>query len=534
MNEHEQSHHIEPPAVHTEETLALMGQEASQVTHDAYDLATWKMTRETYQRLQQAVNEASKRLKTAPLLLRDLFWSFYKAAPSLSEAPQSPLGSIHRQIVEQVMQTNEWEEMRATGSVHDPVISAMGTIALSQKLLESLDQQTIDHLNQMQAIQQEIRQLLDQAEGLQTIATSFDGAQAERLASLAQGLEAEASLQAAALGQMLPAVQQQMRASERVIRSAARTGLRQSLQERGTLGGAIDAYGAGIGAGGMAIKEKMELAHTIGQSKKLKDIAALCGKLKAFANAVQQAKLEETPEQIDGITIGRQLSRLIPSELALLADEAAEWLFAKKWVEGQLLQYDLHCYRMQGQGPIIMALDSSGSMHDQMDGLSKEVWSKAVAMALVAIAHQQERDIAIIHFSHQITSYQRFKRGVATVSELVGCCEHFHGGGTAFEPWMRKALELIDTAEFDRADVICISDGLTNIGSDMVQQWNTRRRERGMRTFGILLGEDEEECSDLDEDESQEEAATFRRMTDVYIPLSQLSDETQIEAIFAI
>lgn len=123
-------------------------------------------------------------------------------------------------------------------------------------------------------------------------------------------------------------------------------------------------------------------------------------------------------------------------------------------------------------------------------GGPREVWSKAVALALLAIAGQQRRDLAVIHFGGDARELKvfRFPKGRASPTEAIACCSHFYGGGTAYEPWMTTALQLIDEATFDRADVICVSDGEVAIEPAARAAWQQRRQARGMRVFAILIG----------------------------------------------
>src|SRR6266498_843958 len=63
-----------------------------------------------------------------------------------------------------------------------------------------------------------------------------------------------------------------------------------------------------------------------------------------------------------------------------------------------------------------------------------------------------------------------------------------YNGGTVFEPWMEAALKAVDEAQYNRADVIAATDGLTSISAVARDAWQQRRAERGMRAYGILLG----------------------------------------------
>jgi uncharacterized protein with von Willebrand factor type A (vWA) domain len=156
------------------------------------------------------------------------------------------------------------------------------------------------------------------------------------------------------------------------------------------------------------------------------------------------------------------------------------------------MQYDLQGRDPIGRGPILVAIDSSGSMSERLGTFSKEMWAKAVMLALLAIARRQRRDMAVLHFSDGVqlkTFYFPWKSGSAVDHRvLVACAEQYYGGGTEFEPWMREALKLVDEARFELADVVCISDGLALLNKGIMAEWQSRRERRGMRCFSVLLG----------------------------------------------
>lgn len=502
----------------------------TQLAHDAYDLAAWQTTCAAYPRLHKAVTSARAQCPSAPALLQDLYWSFLKAAPAFSSIAPSALDRIHRDLLSEVFQTREWAELRATGTSGDPLMSAMGAIALTERLLATLDDATKERLSNLHEAEQQMRQLLQQAQILQEACLEGDLAQAEQFAALAEQRMREAESLAQATMPVLAQAQAATQALAGSIRHATRQALRETLATQSGLQQTMQTFGGLVSDGALdgsqaQIQEKVTLAGHLQRSQKLQQIALLCGQMLPFASAVQQRKLEAFPEEIDGVTLGRDLSHVLPGELALWDEPATELLFLKNLTEGRLWQYDRQAHRLEGQGPIIVALDSSGSMSDALDGTTKETWSKAVALSLLSIAREQQRDIAVLHFSSGVTRYQ-FARGQATLEELTTCALHFEGGGTNFEAWMREALRLVDNATFDRADIICISDGLADISERLEAEWNQRRQARGMRVFGMLLEEDEEM--------QQAGADVFARITDVWLPLATLADQSQIAEVFAI
>jgi uncharacterized protein with von Willebrand factor type A (vWA) domain len=276
--------------------------------------------------------------------------------------------------------------------------------------------------------------------------------------------------------------------------------------------------------GTLSATDKIALAGTLGRSRRLQEIAALCGRMMRIALRVQASKVTHPPDEVTSISFGSDLAHLLPSELALLSDPDLEDLFFYRFTEAQLLQYALIGSEKQGQGPIILAIDSSGSMGTQMQGFTREAWSKAVMLALLAIARKQKRDMAVIYFSgleDALVTFH-FPKGCSTYIEVLGCTETFIGGLTAFEPWMHRALELVDGSAFNRADVICVSDGLTSIHPSVQAEWKVRRHTRQMRAYGVLIGTDAG-------------ARLLASVTDALMILGNLTDDTQVlETLFSV
>ena len=209
-------------------------------------------------------------------------------------------------------------------------------------------------------------------------------------------------------------------------------------------------------------------------SNRLRSSADGCVARPSTCNAPRS---NHAPDEITSITRGADLAHLLPSEFALLTDGTLEDLFYLKLAEGQLNQYELVGNEPQGQGPVILALDGSGSMSLSLDGaVTKEVWSKAVMLAVLAIANKQGRECAVIQFGTAIRTW-RFPKGPVDPQTLVECSDLFMNASDEDYPlWMDAALALVDEAAFDRADVICIADGLSTIDAATRARWQARRQ----------------------------------------------------------
>jgi len=132
---------------------------------------------------------------------------------------------------------------------------------------------------------------------------------------------------------------------------------------------------------------------------------------------------------------------------------------------------------------------------------------------------KQRRDVAILHFSGsgQLNGFQ-FREGRATPSELIATTEWFYAGGTVYDEWMAVTLRLVDASRFDRADVVCLSDGEVSVSPALEGEWNRRRLARGMRCYSVLLGDDTG-------------ATALARVSDALVTLADLTDDERVDAV---
>jgi uncharacterized protein with von Willebrand factor type A (vWA) domain len=478
------------------------------IAHDGFDVETFEQAVDDYARLTRTIEETANAIHTGPALLRDFFWSFHKRSPRIAPmSPRSPAHEINREIVEQILSTTEWREMRESGTVGDPLSSAMATIGCAASAVAALDKETIRYLNQLHELSGEVERLFAHAEELDELAAlSPDKERAEQLERDAAQARADAAKKEKRAERLNRKLEESSDECGQKVRRAVRRGLAEAMAEVEQANDAIKAFGGGYdtgfgtenGGGGrnsLPTKEKLVIAQQVGRSPKLQQIAAVCGRFTRIALQQQKTRVKHPPDEITSITTGNEIERLLPSEIALLADADLEDLFYLRFTERGLTQYDLIGHEPEGQGPIIIAIDESGSMTTNYGGLTGEVWSKAVTLALLSIARLQKRDLAVIHFSGpDDLRLDLFPKGEATPAEVIACASFFFNGGTVFEPWMKKALELVDGSQFKKADVICVSDGISDVSPEAQAEWTRRRAERGMRSYGVLIGSNQGEA----------------------------------------
>ena len=118
-------------------------------------------------------------------------------------------------------------------------------------------------------------------------------------------------------------------------------------------------------------------------------------------------------EEIIGVRLGRDLEHALSSELALLADSDTSVLFDMKYIESRLMCFDMRGLQLVAEhhecateqrtsetdnlGPMVICMDTSGSMHGM-----PETIAKAVALYMATKARTQKRECYLINFSTNI------------------------------------------------------------------------------------------------------------------------------------
>ncbi len=267
------------------------------ISHDAFDLYDYERAEEDFSRLARTSRDAAQNLGTAEALIRDLYWSFHKRAPQLlPNAPLLPAHAINRQILDEIMSTGEWREMRETGTIGDALTSAMATIGASEKAIAALGDGTVERINKLKEAAEAAEQLFNQAEALEELALAAAEEVAQQLLEKAREARAKAKREEQKARRAAEGLEQDQEERSQAVRQAARQGLKEAIEEAEGLNQALKSFGggydAGVGAGSgpigaMNLKEKIDLAQRVRQNPKLLMVAQLCGTLHSHRLATQ-------------------------------------------------------------------------------------------------------------------------------------------------------------------------------------------------------------------------------------------------------
>lgn len=337
----------------------------------------------------------------------------------------------------------------------------------------------------------------------------------EKIEGMLQGLVAEADAKAEAakdVAAMLDTTE---------IRNALRATAQGASSAIQDVENAMDGLGCGGGAhngsrGNQgAVKDIMPLVR---DNDHIKEIMKLAGRLKRLAKQKQKAKPKLGTNEFTGVLSGDDLSRMLPVEGMLLMDPEMEVVFGRRMQEKALLQYELKEKPEEQQGPIVMLLDSSGSMA----GIRQQ-WAAAVALAFLSIAQDQKRDFALVYFGSAVLKVSEFDvKKVLDPKEMLDAVTFFASDGdTNFEKPLHKAIYLINSRKnFEKADIIMVTDGCAPISKQFLDAWDKDKLAAGFSCYSILIG------SKVSQD-------TLNLFSDEVVVLSDvLKDEAKMHDLF--
>ena len=223
----------------------------------------------------------------------------------------------------------------------------------------------------------------------------------------------------------------------------------------------------------------LEWSKFFQENPKIQELCEALGHLNKEASRVERETIQATRsyetvsvdcnsnEEIVGITFGKSIEDALPQELALLGDEDTSMLFDMKFIENRLMCFEKQGYVSQRKeetyeeereieirdkkGPIIVCVDTSGSM----EGLPENI-AKAITLHMASIAHKQDRGCYLINFSTSITTFD-FKPPKG-LSDLIRFLKSSFHGGTDVMPALNEGIRMMQEGGYDKSDLLVISD----------------------------------------------------------------------------
>lgn len=204
--------------------------------------------------------------------------------------------------------------------------------------------------------------------------------------------------------------------------------------------------------------------------------------------------------EIAGLRLSDSLLDALPSELALYNNPSTRQIFKMKYAQKQLLSYSYTRnieYKktheeleevevgetIEHKGPMIICVDTSGSMH----GTPERV-AKTVAFALAQKSLEEERGCYLISFSTGIETMDLSSfNSIDGITNLVKFLRMSFNGGTDANPALNHSVKLLEEKEWKNADVLMISDFVMGTLAPRLEEKIKAQQKKKCRFFSLAV-----------------------------------------------
>ncbi|NKC10890.1 MAG: VWA domain-containing protein [Gammaproteobacteria bacterium] len=259
------------------------------------------------------------------------------------------------------------------------------------------------------------------------------------------------------------------------------------------------------------IPQLKELVRTLGKMQisteedTLPVMTQLFEPVKRLIEKLKEIRSPLAPMETRGITRSDDISRMLPCESVFLGHPQLKMLWHARRAEKALLTYRvegvlsehvltenevLESKQQPGKkerlerGPIIVCLDTSGSMQG-----TPETVAKALTLEAMRVAHQEKRACYLYAFGgpQEVIEHQLELTAQGLTELMAFLIKSFHGG-TDIQAPLERALAKQDTEDWKRADIMIVTDGEFSLPFDTVELINKAKEQDKLRVHGVLVG----------------------------------------------
>lgn len=251
-------------------------------------------------------------------------------------------------------------------------------------------------------------------------------------------------------------------------------------------------------------------ASVLENDKSIKELAEMLGRYRKAEKEFEEVEIEKitvkpkykprhaSKGEVIGIRESDDISSLLPVEIATLANPATKAIFLKKYAEKKLMTYDFKNQftsteniakketqlkeKEENKGPIIICVDTSGSMQ----GTPEQI-AKTVCFALTKIAISENRKCFIISFSTKIQTLELTDLK-SSLDPLVKFLNMSFKGGTDASPALEEAIQKIASENYNNADVLMISDFVMSKLSDELMNKIVEAKKNKTKFHSLVIG----------------------------------------------
>ncbi len=218
--------------------------------------------------------------------------------------------------------------------------------------------------------------------------------------------------------------------------------------------------------------------------------------------------LPGAPGEITGVCFSARPERMLPSEAVMLRHPVLRKLWRARHAEARLLSHDTAARLVdwrpdasapprqaarqvddeaRERGPMIICLDTSGSMRGAPENIAK-----AAVIAALRAAHAQRRGCVLVAFGGPGELVEaELGAGALGLAALLALMGQGFDGGTDIQTPIERAVERVHEARWREADLLLVSDGEFGCTPAALARLDEAREAFGLRVQGVLVGDRE-------------------------------------------
>lgn len=231
-----------------------------------------------------------------------------------------------------------------------------------------------------------------------------------------------------------------------------------------------------------------------------------------------ETRLPDLPGELTGIHHSGRIERMLASEAVMLRHPVLKKLWRARHAEARLLSWESEAVLLdwrpdplahphqavapepeaRERGPMLLCLDTSGSMRGAPENIAK-----AIVLAALQTAQRERRACKLIAFGGPDELIERdLGLDPAGFQALMDLMEQSFDGGTDIQTPIECAIERVHEAAWRSADLLIVSDGEFGCVTHTLERLGDARARFGLRVQGVLVGDREtlgllEVCDDI-------------------------------------
>jgi hypothetical protein len=225
-----------------------------------------------------------------------------------------------------------------------------------------------------------------------------------------------------------------------------------------------------------------DLLDALDDQPALYRIMELAGRLGRIAEDKARYNLIKNRGKREGVERGGDVKRAVLKDLALFANPRSRALGLLKVASEDLLLHKRETHEPMGRGPVIFCADMSGSMTSASEEwvsptgneLSRLEWTKALLLSMARYACIQRREFMVIWWDDTINHVNHYPVGSPPTALLKELKVQAWGGTDFIKPLVRAINEIDSNPNFEKADIIFLTDGEPANGTGLMTRTGAR------------------------------------------------------------